>query len=201
MSTDSPATQAESPSPAGQPGPPTEAPADFIWKRKHLLGLEELSAEEILHIFKTAESFQEVSMRSIKKVPALRGRVVVNLFFEDSTRTRMSFALAAQRLSADVLDFSVAKSSVTKGESLPDTVLEKFMGVFLTLKRGIRMAETWLEWSDEVAQVLAERKWQHVTLEDVRLFLDTLQSDGLPQPHSDSKPARKKAATRKKTAD
>jgi len=81
-----------------------------------------LSAEEILHIFKTAESFQEVSTRSIKKVPALRGRVVVNLFFEDSTRTRMSFALAAQRLSADVLEFTASRSSVSKGESLRDTV-------------------------------------------------------------------------------
>ncbi len=120
MSTDSPTTQAQSPT--GQGNPPVEVPDDFIWKRRHLLGLEELSAEEILHIFKTAQSFQEVSMRSIKKVPALRGRVVVNLFFEDSTRTRMSFALAAQRLSADVLEFAAAKSSVTKGESLRDTV-------------------------------------------------------------------------------
>jgi aspartate carbamoyltransferase catalytic subunit len=94
----------------------------FVWKRKHLLGLEDLSAEEIMHILYTAESFQEVSTRSIKKVPALRGRVVVNLFFEDSTRTRMSFTLAAQRLSADVLEFTSKGSSVSKGESLRDTV-------------------------------------------------------------------------------
>ena len=99
----------------------------------------------------------------------------------------------------DTLEYLYRKRAVF--ESLPDTVLEKFMGVFLTLKRGIRVGETWLEWSDEVAQVLAERKWQHVTLEDVHLFLDTLQSDGLPQPHSDSKPARKKAASRRKTTD
>ncbi len=96
--------------------------SDFVWTRRHLLGLEELSGEEIEHIFRTAESFQEISTRSIKKVPALRGRVVVNLFFEDSTRTRMSFTLAAQRLSADVLDFSATKSSVSKGETLRDTV-------------------------------------------------------------------------------
>lgn len=96
--------------------------SDFAWTRPHLLGLEELSREEILHIFRTAESFQEVSTRSIKKVPALRGRVVVNLFFEDSTRTRTSFSLAAQRLSADVIEFAAARSSVTKGESLRDTV-------------------------------------------------------------------------------
>ncbi|HSW46909.1 MAG TPA: aspartate carbamoyltransferase catalytic subunit [Phycisphaerae bacterium] len=94
---------------------------EFSWTRPHLLGLEELSKEEILHIFQTAESFQEVSTRSIKKVPALRGRVVVNLFYEDSTRTRTSFALAAQRLSADVIEFSASRSSVTKGESLRDT--------------------------------------------------------------------------------
>ncbi len=94
----------------------------FTWTRPHLLGLEELSKEEILHIFQTAESFQEISTRSIKKVPALRGRVVVNLFFEDSTRTRTSFSLAAQRLSADVIEFAAARSSVTKGESLRDTV-------------------------------------------------------------------------------
>ncbi len=94
----------------------------FTWTRPHLLGLEDLSKEEILHIFRTAESFQEISTRSIKKVPALRGRVVVNLFFEDSTRTRTSFSLAAQRLSADVIDFAAARSSVTKGESLRDTV-------------------------------------------------------------------------------
>ncbi|NLX13843.1 MAG: aspartate carbamoyltransferase catalytic subunit [Phycisphaerales bacterium] len=95
---------------------------EVVWTRRHLLGLEELSGEELEHIFRTAESFQEISTRSIKKVPALRGRVVVNLFFEDSTRTRMSFTLAAQRLSADVLDFSAGKSSVTKGETLRDTV-------------------------------------------------------------------------------
>ncbi|MEP0844612.1 MAG: aspartate carbamoyltransferase catalytic subunit [Phycisphaerae bacterium] len=87
-----------------------------------MLGLEDLSREELLHVFETAKGFQPISTRSIKKVPALRGRVVVNLFFEDSTRTRMSFTLAAQRLSADVLEFNAARSSVTKGESLRDTV-------------------------------------------------------------------------------
>lgn len=95
---------------------------DFVWTRRNLLGLEDLSEQELLHILRTAESFQGVSTRSIKKVPALRGRVVVNLFFEDSTRTRMSFTLAAQRLSADVLDFAAGNSSVSKGETLRDTV-------------------------------------------------------------------------------
>src|SRR4051794_22843140 len=91
------------------------------WTRKHLLGLEELSTDEIRIILDTADSFKEVSTRSVKKVPALRGRVVVNAFFEDSTRTRTSFSLAAQRLSADLIDFSEKGSSVSKGETLIDT--------------------------------------------------------------------------------
>lgn len=93
----------------------------FSWNRKHLLGLEDLSRDEIVHILDTAESFGDVSTRSIKKVPALRGKVVVNLFFEDSTRTRISFALAASRLSADVIEFSAKASSLSKGETLIDT--------------------------------------------------------------------------------
>src|SRR5438874_6714505 len=95
--------------------------ANNRWTRKHLLGLEELSADEIRFVLDTADSFKEVSTRSIKKVPALRGRVVVNAFFEDSTRTRTSFSLAAQRLSADLIDFSEKGSSVSKGETLIDT--------------------------------------------------------------------------------
>src|SRR5437868_8705246 len=97
------------------------SPTEQSWTRKHLLGLEELSADEIRFILDTADSFKEVSTRSIKKVPALRGRVVVNAFFEDSTRTRTSFSLAAQRLSADLIDFSEKGSSVSKGETLIDT--------------------------------------------------------------------------------
>src|SRR5919108_2842394 len=91
------------------------------WTRKHLLGLEELSADEIRFVLDTAKGFAEVSTRSVKKVPALRGRVVVNAFWEDSTRTRVSFQLAAQRLSADTIDFSEKSSSVSKGETLIDT--------------------------------------------------------------------------------
>ncbi len=98
---------------------PTDAPA--AWTRKHLLGLHELSADELRFILDTAHSFKEVSTRSVKKVPALRGRVVVNAFWEDSTRTRVSFQLAAQRLSADTIDFSEKSSSVNKGETLIDT--------------------------------------------------------------------------------
>ncbi|MCM8768882.1 MAG: aspartate carbamoyltransferase catalytic subunit [Candidatus Omnitrophica bacterium] len=93
----------------------------MTWKRKDLLGLEELSSEEISLILQTAKSFKEVSTRQIKKVPALRGRTVVNLFFEPSTRTKTSFELAAKRLSADVLSFEVSTSSVSKGETIVDT--------------------------------------------------------------------------------
>jgi aspartate carbamoyltransferase catalytic subunit len=96
-------------------------PSQLRWTRKHLLGLEDLSADEIRFVLDTAGSYKEVSTRSIKKVPALRGRVVVNAFWEASTRTRTSFELAAQRLSADIIDFSEKGSSVSKGETLIDT--------------------------------------------------------------------------------
>ncbi|MGB7159352.1 MAG: aspartate carbamoyltransferase catalytic subunit [Tepidisphaeraceae bacterium] len=99
----------------------TNATDQLRWTRKHLLGLDELSADELRFILDTADSFKEVSTRSVKKVPALRGRVVVNAFWEDSTRTRVSFQLAAQRLSADTIDFSEKSSSVSKGETLIDT--------------------------------------------------------------------------------
>ena len=112
----------EAPAGTDQPASTASGENEFVWTRKHLLGLEDLSREELLHILQTAEGFQDISTRSIKKVPPLRGRVVVNLFFENSTRTRMSFTLAAQRLSADVLDFAATSSSLTKGESLRDTV-------------------------------------------------------------------------------
>ncbi|MAE65037.1 MAG: aspartate carbamoyltransferase [Phycisphaeraceae bacterium] len=91
------------------------------WSHKHLLGVECLSAPEIRFLLETARGFEEVSTRSVKKVPALRGRVVANLFFEDSTRTRSSFTLAASRLSADVLDLAGKGSSISKGETLSDT--------------------------------------------------------------------------------
>ncbi len=94
-----------------------------MYKRKHLIGIEELGREEIEHILDTADSMVEISKRSVKKVPALRGKTVVNLFFEPSTRTRSSFELAAKRLSADILNFSGSTSSLTKGESFRDTVL------------------------------------------------------------------------------
>ncbi len=93
----------------------------MVWIRKDLLGLEDLSREEIELILSTAESFKEVSTREIKKVPALRGQTVVNLFYEPSTRTRVSFEVAAKRLSADVINIAAQESSVRKGETLIDT--------------------------------------------------------------------------------
>ncbi len=90
-------------------------------KSKHLLGIEELTKEEIELILDQAESFKEISERTIKKVPALRGKTVVNLFFEPSTRTRTSFELAAKRLSADTISVASSSSSVLKGETLKDT--------------------------------------------------------------------------------
>lgn len=91
------------------------------FNRKHLLGIRELEAGEITHLLDTAETFREISKRDIKKVPALRGRTVINLFFEPSTRTRTSFEIAAKRLSADAVNVSVSTSSVSKGETLMDT--------------------------------------------------------------------------------
>jgi len=91
------------------------------FQKKHLLGLEDYTKEEITSILDTAESFKEVLSRPIPKVPTLRGKTIVNLFFEASTRTRISFELAEKRLSADSVNFSTSASSVKKGETLRDT--------------------------------------------------------------------------------
>jgi len=91
------------------------------WQRKHLLDIESLSAEEILTVLDTAKAFKAVGERAIKKVPALRGRTVINLFIEPSTRTRISFELSEQRLSADIINFTAEASSLKKGETLKDT--------------------------------------------------------------------------------
>jgi aspartate carbamoyltransferase catalytic subunit len=91
------------------------------FRRKDLLGIRQLSVADILKILDTAETFRDVSRREVKKVPTLRGKTVINLFFEASTRTRTSFELAAKRLSADAINISISTSSVTKGETLLDT--------------------------------------------------------------------------------
>jgi aspartate carbamoyltransferase catalytic subunit len=104
--------------------------------RRHLLGIGELSAEEIAHVLDTAESFREISRREIKKVPTLRGRTVINLFFEPSTRTRTSFEIAGKRLSADTINISSSTSSVAKGETLLDTArnLEAMSPDFIVIR-------------------------------------------------------------------
>ena len=91
------------------------------WNRRHLLTLEELSAADIALIHSTATTFKQILGRNVKKVPALRGKTIVNLFLEPSTRTRLAFEMAAKRLSADVIAFDAASSSTTKGETLRDT--------------------------------------------------------------------------------
>src|SRR5271170_7047716 len=93
----------------------------MAWNHKHLLDIESLSADDIVTVLDTAKAFKAVGERAIKKVPALRGKTVVNLFVEPSTRTRISFELAAQRLTADVINFSAEASSLKKGETLKDT--------------------------------------------------------------------------------
>lgn len=93
------------------------------FKRRDLLGIRDLTAAEIIGILDTAENFREINAREIKKVPTLRGKTIINLFFENSTRTRTSFEIAAKRLSADALNISVSTSSLTKGETLIDTAL------------------------------------------------------------------------------
>lgn len=93
----------------------------MVWKRKHLLSIEELSAAEVRHILELGRSFKKVLGRRVKKVPALRGKTIVNLFIEPSTRTRVAFEMAAKCLSADVISISTSASSMTKGETLRDT--------------------------------------------------------------------------------
>ncbi|MBU0479634.1 MAG: aspartate carbamoyltransferase catalytic subunit [Proteobacteria bacterium] len=95
--------------------------SDYVFRHKHLLSMEDLSVQDISFILQTAESFKEISTRAIKKVPTLRGKTVINLFFEPSTRTRLSFEVAAKRLSADTFNISASTSSATKGETLVDT--------------------------------------------------------------------------------
>jgi len=98
-------------------------PAITSLRRKDLLGIADLSPDEIALVLDTAEAMKEIGSRPIKKVPALRGKTVVNLFFEPSTRTRTSFEIAEKRLSADTLNIAIASSSVVKGETLADTAL------------------------------------------------------------------------------
>jgi aspartate carbamoyltransferase catalytic subunit len=116
------------------------------WNRKHLLDIESLTAAEIVTILDTARAFKAVGERVIKKVPALRGKTVVNLFVEPSTRTRISFELAEQRLSADVINFSAEASSFKKGETLKDTArnLEALNADFIVIRHSASGAAQFL---------------------------------------------------------
>ena len=116
------------------------------WKRKDFLGLEELKKEEIEFVLDTADSFREISTRAIRKVPTLRGRTIVLFFLEPSTRTRVSFELAAKRLSADLVNISSSTSSMLKGETLKDTIRNiTAMEVDLVIVRhGMAGAPHWL---------------------------------------------------------
>ena len=121
----------------------------MTWTRKDLTAIADLSAAEITHILDTAAAFKEVGTREVKKVPALRGKTLVNFFVEPSTRTRTSFELAAIRLSADVINISADTSSLTKGETLKDTAknLEALLADIIVLRHS----------SAGAAQFLAER--------------------------------------------
>ena len=125
---------------------------------KHLLSIADLTRADIEQLHELTDVFAEVSRRSIPKVPALRGKTVVSLFYEDSTRTRLSFETAAKRLSADTMNFSVSTSSVKKGESLRDTVLTiEAMGVDCIVVRHASAGAPWriAEWVD--ASVMRSR--------------------------------------------
>jgi len=108
------------------------------WNRKHLLDIESLTAEDLLTILDTARAFKAVGERAIKKVPALRGKTVINLFIEPSTRTRISFELYEQRLSADIINFTAEASSLKKGETLKDTArnLEALNADFIVIRHS-----------------------------------------------------------------
>ena len=110
----------------------------MTWARKHLLDIESLTPDEIVTVLDTARAFKAVGERAIKKVPALRGKTVINLFVEPSTRTRISFELAEQRLSADVINFSAEASSFKKGETLKDTArnLEALNADFIVIRHS-----------------------------------------------------------------
>ena len=120
--------------------------SEYLFAHKHILGLDHLSVSDIEHILNTAESFKEISGRSIKKVPALRGKTVVTLFFEPSTRTRLSFDIAAKRMSADTFSISASTSSTTKGETLADTAknIEAMMPDIIILRHPSSGAANYL---------------------------------------------------------
>jgi aspartate carbamoyltransferase catalytic subunit len=148
----------------------------MVWTRKDLLGLEDLTREELELILTTAGSFKEVSTREIKKVPALRGKTVVNLFYEPSTRTRVSFEIAAKRLSADVINIASETSSVQKGETLIDTGrnIEALKVDIIVVRHNYSGAATMLARHVDISVVNAGDGWhEHPTQALLDMF--TLQ--------------------------
>lgn len=140
---------------------------------KHLLGMESLAPEEIVAILDTAEGFVEVSKRDVKKVPTLRGKTVVNCFFEPSTRTRISFEIAEKRLSADTINFSASGSSVSKGETLLDTVknIEAMAPDVLVIRHGAAGAAQFVAQRTAAAVVNAgDGRHEHPTQALLDLF-------------------------------
>ncbi len=142
-------------------------------ERRHLLDVDDLTLEELERVLETARSFSEVMRRPIKKVPSLRGRTVVNLFYEPSTRTRLSFEVAAKRLSADVLNFTASASSVEKGESLKDTALTlRAMGVDAVVIRHPVAGAPWMlrRWLDVTVLNAGDGMHAHPTQALLDLF-------------------------------
>ncbi|HSJ46257.1 MAG TPA: aspartate carbamoyltransferase catalytic subunit [Euzebyales bacterium] len=139
----------------------------------HLLDMAALDADTITAVLDTARAFEQLATRPIKKVPTLRGRTVCNLFYEDSTRTRVSFEIAAKRLSADVLNFSAKGSSVSKGESLKDTALTlQAMGVDAIVIRHHASGAPWqlMRWVDGHVLNAGDGRHQHPTQALLDLF-------------------------------
>ena len=136
------------------------------WTRKDLLGLRELSPDEINFVLDTTDAFKQVGTREIKKVPALRGKTLVNFFVEPSTRTRTSFELAAFRLSADVINISATTSSLTKGETLKDTArnLEALQADIIVLRHSSAGAPQFLAQGTLYPDVIESRS-VHETVE------------------------------------
>ena len=110
----------------------------YQFQHRHILGIEQLSTTDIIHILDIALSFKEISTRSIKKVPTLKGKTIINFFFEPSTRTRLSFEIAAKRMSADTFNIAASTSSAQKGETLIDTArnLEAMNPDIIILRHG-----------------------------------------------------------------
>ncbi len=149
---------------------------------KHVRGVEDLGKDGILEILELSNHFLEVSNRRIPKVPALRGKTVANLFFEDSTRTRLSFEKAAKRLSADVMNFSVSSSSVKKGESLRDTVETiSAMGVEAIVVRHKSVGVPWMltQWTDASIINAGDGAHEHPTQSLADCYTITQQLGGL----------------------